>query len=333
MTEYVSSGSRIAFGRETTFGTKATTDRFLGITHAGQSLPDKQVEVKQYRSFGTGRRWYKNVAGRRTRPGTLDFLPTTGELFYYAFGTEVFNDNGNPAAAPNDHTLTPANSANLPSMSLGVALEGNPDFLRTYTGVSVNSMNVSLTEAGELTTSMDILAKNVEDDDTASPTLFTQPTDDEAATSQPCPYMFYDRAANVTFMGDTIARVKGFNWSIQNNLKAMYFSQSSNAQDPFTFLTSYPDFELTIDIVPAGKISGDTDALYYFLENETIGDITIPFQRDTNDTLAFTFDDCAITTAPHNLPEDGGEVTVSVTLRPETVQVDVTDQLTAYASM
>ena len=365
MVEYVGSQARIAFAREDptqAYGTRAaafggtggsTSPRFIGIANQAIDLPDKTLDVRQYRSFGTGRKWFLNKPGRRERNGTISFLPTTAELFYYGFGAETFTAD-TPSAGINTHVLTPANVPRLPSMTLASSLSGDPDFMRVYTGVTVDSLSLTLSESAELTCAMDIKAKNLVDSsdsatlgwDVVSPTLFTQPTND--GTGAPMPYMFHDRAANVTVggvydytgntmtlgsNGSTIARVVGFSCSINNNLKTKYYTQSEDAQDPFNYLTSYPDFSLSMEIVPAGKIAGDVDALYHYLESEIQGDVLIPFQAAADRRLDFVFEDCFFRTAPHSLPDDGSEIVVSVDVAPEEFRIVARDGLTAYSGL
>jgi hypothetical protein len=354
---YVSSGSRVAFGRETTFGTKATTNRKLGIIHQGFELPDLQREVRAYKSFGVGRRMQNVVQGRNERTATIPVLPTSGEMFYYAFGKNNTGGTGEdftvdtPSAGINQHVMSPQNLAELPSFSLGVALEGSPNFLRTFTGCSVNQLQVSLSEASELQMSLDIMAKDTVDWDSASPTLFARPD-----LSGIRPYMFYDRAANVTIGGTynyttnamtggrTFAQVKGFNMSLNNNLKAHWFSQDSTSidtKDPFVFTTGYPEFDLTMEITPRGKLGGtpatnagtDLDAIYDLLEEGVRGDILIPFQKSATDKLHFVFDDCMIRTAGHGLNDDGNDVTVQVSVQPSEFRVIAYDAITAYSAL
>lgn len=421
MTTWVGSQARLAFGRETTFGVRATPSRFLGITNSGWEGLDKTLNVNAYRNIGSGRRFFTTIAGRREYgPKTLNFLPTTGELFYYIFGTDSFT-----GGSPNVHLCFPVASATMPSMTLSSALEGSPNMQRTAVGTVVDGATFSLTEGGELTCAMDLTARDLIEWDVSSPTLLTQP----AGTNQR-PYMFYDRAASVSIMGTydysantmsgarTIAQVKGFNCSIRSNLRPQYFSNSADTttltgtvsttngsatvtgtgtafdtqlyqgaririgtatattytvanvasstsltltenytataagqtayrvnaepQDPSAFTTGFPDFDLTIDIVPRGKRGGspasgntgtDTDALMDLLEDEIRGDILIPFQRSSTDRLDFVFDDCMIRRADHPIPEDGNEVVVRCEVQPSEFRVVVRDSIAAYSGL
>lgn len=275
--------------------------------------------------------------------GSISFLPTTGEMIYYLMGQDTFT-----AASPNIHVLRRKDAAVLPSFTLKSFMDtgGANDFLRTFVGCTANSMNFTLSETSELQCSMDFMAKDVQDEDTAVPTAFTQPTTDGSANSSPIPYMFYDRASNVSVAGTytdttgpytggrTYARVKGFSFSVNNNLKPMYYTQSSNAQDVFNFLTSNQTYDMSIDLVPSGKLSVDTDAIYDLLEGETRFDVLLPFQRSANDRLDIVAKGCMLGRAPHEYPDDGGEVTVSATIVPEELYCVVRDGIaTDYDSL
>lgn len=376
---WVSSQSRLSFGREDSLGSKpsafggsngSSSPRLLGITNSNVSLPDKTTDVRDYNTFGHGRRRFLHKEGRfEYGPATIDFIPTTAELFYYAFTTEVFQEDlaedgtqDTGTSGLGTHTLIPDgkgtipsdndstsetttdNSTVPPSMTLSCIVEGGTnDFRRDFEGTVVDSLNVSLNESGELTASMDFRAQDVTDHDSSSPTLWSQPSDDGTGDVQP--YMFYDRNADITMMGTydyttnsmssgrTWANVKSFNWSISNNLKPLYFTQSSEAQDVFTFVTSQPDFSLSMEIVPDSNLQGtDSNSVYDLLENGTKGDILIPFKRGTDDILDFVFEDAIIRSAPHPLNESGDEVTVSVEVMPEEIRVVSVDTVGQYSS-
>src|SRR4029077_13274109 len=99
--------------------------------------------------------------------------------------------------------------------------------------------DITLSEGGELNAAFDLFAKDVEDEQTGSPSLFTQPTGAGQA-----PYMFYHAGSNVTIDGtydyaaDTgisggrqISRVKGFSWSLRNNGKKHWYFNTSSPKD------------------------------------------------------------------------------------------------------
>lgn len=359
---WVSSQSDLAWSLESTFGTAATPDRFLGIMNSGVALPDLQQDLKEYNNIGTGRRRFTIVEGRdEYGPATIDFIPTTGAAFYPVFGTEAFEAD-TPTTGVNAHTMTPddkgdlpsgatttSNATELPSFTLAVELEGSPNFRRDFVGTVVESCNVSLTENAELSMSWDVRAQDVENEGDASPTSLSTPSNDDSGGT-PTPYLFYDRGANIhlggsfTYTGPTYssadlgysggrtwANVKSFSWSINNNLKPLYFTRDSNAKKVAKYVTSNPDFSLSMEIVPDAQLSSsDEDAVYDMLENGTEGDILIPFQRADNEELHFVFEDAHIRSASHDLGEEGDEVSVSVEAAVEEVRVVSIDGIAAY---
>lgn len=381
---WVSSQSRIAYAREpndqtnvqtTAFGGSASTGSesplFLGITNQGFEMPDKTLEIRQYRSFGAGRRFQKNqVARNQYGPTSISFLPTTAAIFYYAFGTEYVNESSSP---PTIHTLAPddkntdptgAGTTNsqeqkLPSLNLSFYLE-DPDWQRVWTGGRVNSLNWTLNEQGELSCSMDFVAMDVKEADTDDPTAgspspeFSQPQSDNQH-SDPEPYMFFDRDAEIDVMGnyslgsnsiDTtgqkIASVKSFNCSMSNNNNVIWYTRSSNAQKPGVIVSGAPDFSLTLEVVPDESIADKTDSagndlesFYHYLLNESAGDVYIPFKRDgsASDRLDFVFKDCYFRSAPHSPDESGNEISVSVEAVPETMRVVSYDEIAPYDTL
>lgn len=366
----MSSQSRIAVGHESTPGTAVTPDRFLGITNSSVSLPDLEQNLSEHNSIGTGRRRFSITELEKSYgPATIDFLPTTGEFFWPAFGTETFEDSANLGISSNVHTLqvddkgttptgnspsTTANATELPTMTMGVLLEGGTnDFRRDFVGTTVDSVSVSLSESDELSVSMDFRAHDVEKEGQSSPSAFSQPTSDDSGNSPPIPYEYYDRSANVhlggTFSysspdytssdlgysgGRTWANVKSFDWSLDNNLSPLYFTRSTDGQKVAKFVTGNPNFSLNMELVPDSNLSGqDSDAVYDMLENGTTGDILIPFQRSDGDELHFVFEDAHIRSAPHELNEEGNEVSVSVEAAPEEIRVIAIDSIGQYSNL
>lgn len=341
---WISAASRIAYAREASWGTRpeafggaggsgSVTPRFIGITNQGIEWPDKDLDVKSYRSFGQ-RDIYLNKAGKRERSGTLPFTPTSAEFLRYVFGQDGFT-----GGSPNVHILSLLNSATLPSFAFGSILEGSPNFRRIFLGCLVDSCEFSIDETGELQTSISYMCKDVVDEEQSSPTLFTQPTN----PFTDAPYMFYDAGSSIKiggsydFVGNsytggrTIGMVKGFSFSVKNNLKRNF--AFGGGQDVYRITPGYADFDLTMQIQPSGKLSGDTDSIYDLLEAETKFDVLIPFLRSANDKLDFVFDDVIMKSAPHNWPEDGNEITVSTTFVPESVRAVAYDSLADYDSL
>jgi hypothetical protein len=354
----------------------------IGILSQSIDAPDAEVDVKQYRNFGSGRRWFSSKPGRRTRTGSMTFLPTTPEMFLYALcgrgdGTQSSNFEGysvtGPVSTVYTHTFRQANVAKLASFNLDIEFLGNPNFQRIFTGGQIDTVNLTLNETGELEMGVDYKFINVNNYSSTSPTLITQPLSDAYGTvyspneNPPtgailaAPYMFYDRAANISFAstfnysgasanaGGTnnissfyngypsqraLARVKSFNLTFSNNLKDLYFTQSSSAQNPFDYVVSYPDFSLHIDLVPSSQTASvGNDAIYDLLASEAAFDVLIPFTRPNGDSLNLVFNQCRVKSAPHNVPDDGGEVTVPVELSVNEFRIIATDKVPNYGAL
>lgn len=108
---------------------------------------------------------------------------------------------------------------------------------------------------------------------------------------------------------------------------------TDNAQDPYQFTWGRPDFDLTIDITPAGKTSADTDAIYDLVENGTKGDVLIPFWRSSTDRLDFVFDNCLFVEGLHGWRDDGNEITVNLRVKPEETRVIARDNTAQYSTL
>lgn len=361
---YISTGSRIAFGREATFGTKPAAfggsggnanPQFFGITNQDIDFPDLELDIKQYRSFGAGRAYHSQVKGRRVFNGSLPLVLTNARLLYYIMGAETFT--AAVGAGPKIHKMFPVEGAVMPSLTWGGILtgqSGSPDFMRSFVGTVFDGCSFSAPETGELTLSIDTKSIDVEDEQTVTPSLWTQP-----AGSGETPYMFYDRDAHIRVAGTydfTSAyssadpytysnrytgsrewmRVKSFNFGIRNNLKEQYVYRSSNAQNPLEFITGFPEFDLTIQVVPTGKLSGDesatADSVYDLLMAEGKFDVLVPFRKSNTDRLDFAFRQCMVKSAKHGLNTDGNEVNVDVVLSPETFHAISYDNLGQYAT-
>lgn len=283
-------------------------------------------------------------------------LPTNGEMLYFLFGQD--SSTGGPTFT---HTLSTATVSVLPSFSMGVFLDTQDvnDFYRVAKGCQLNSASFTLSEGGELEMSMDIKARGIEAHTNANfspdPAFVGSQFTTDGVNTPPIPYLFYDRDANISISAPysrTLARVKSCSWTINNNLKAMYYIQAPttptgstqySAQDMFNALTSNASFDLSITVVPAGHVNGTgSDAIYDILDpapgtspEEQRFDVVIPFKRggSASDTMVWTFKNCMMSNAPHSLPEDGGPIEVSVTLVPEEITCVVVDTLGNYATL
>lgn len=351
--EFVAAASSIAYGREASYGAKcaafggsggSTAQRFLGITNSTFNTADPQFDIKMYRSFGQGADYFNNLSGKASLAESFTFLPVSGEMLYYVFGTEAFTAGGT-----NNHLLTLTTAPTNPSFTLGVELFGTPNFTRIFTGCVIGRTEFSLSVGDELQMRVDYMAKTV---DFAAATVTPQ-TNANAPFQNP--YMFYDLGANLTLDatgyntstgtitgGRTIARVERFAASMTRSMKTKHYIQSTNAQFPFNYLNSYADFDLTVDVVPAGVSLGDggSDQLYDLLLNtgskpKKLPYVVLPFSRagpSGIERLDLVFVDCLISSEPHSLPEDGAEVSVSIKLKPRSFFARVSDANGAYAS-
>jgi hypothetical protein len=317
---WISSAARVGHGREAIFGTAATINRSFGIYNLDLDLPDQEVELLKYRSYGFGRKWFKIRGGKRSRQANHPVIRTSGEFFYYAFGKEEFT-----SGTPNTHILTPTDGATLPSFSFGTYLPGENNFRRTFVGCVVNTLNIQISEGRELNVSGDILTKSAT---APSGTAFTAPE------PQGEPYVFYDLASNVSIGGAPFAKVNNLSFVLNNTLNTRYFLQAGNPRDPAKFTTSYPDFTLNASLVPSGFSSGHDDSVYHLLLNDDQRfDVEFEVSRGGTDLLKFEFLDCMARSAPHGLKASGEEVETSLRIDPSLIRCTVQDSIASYSTL
>lgn len=343
---YVATNTQVSYGLETTDGTASGTlnpgtrspilTKVLGITNQDAEFPDKTVDVKQYATYGTGRRYRRNMPGRRIRDGTLNITPTSGEFLYYVLGRDSLSGS--------THTLTTGPLANgsltraiLPSFSLAATMfddAASRTFQRVFLGTAIDQATFKVEETGELAADLRLKSLDVEDHDTTTPAVPSISLPTTGLSSRP--YMWYD--STVTVYGVEAARVQSMEASVNNKLNAKYYLTTGTGQDPFEYTTGLPEFSFRCDFVPAGFRNAHVDsssrreAVYQLLEDETTGDVTVRLRRQAapEDSITFTFTDCLFREAKHSWRRDGNESVVPVELTPRDVSVTVVDSAGQY---
>lgn len=350
MAEFVSGAANLSFAREATYGqrpavyggTGGGTQQFMGMLPDGFSPPDASNEVRTYWSIGAGRAPFKQRQARVTRNGSFNLVPNNASIFAFTLGAEAYS-------AP-VHDITVLDAAVLPSFSGGVTLESDSDFKRIFTGMMVDSLDFSCRVGEELRTTANVVSNGVVFDSTTLASVDVTGFDTDGPTR--APFMFTDIKDGVGIQiggtgydpttglysspGTTFTRVEGISGRISNGLHAKYYLRTGDARQPFNYLTSKNEFSAQLDITPAGFESGDEDAVYHLLEREgSIGDVLIPFAKSSSsstDELDIILEECFIEQAPHNLPDNMGEVNVSVQLKPTNIRIVGRDANAAFLS-
>lgn len=343
---YVATNTQVSYGLETTDGTATgtltpgvrspTLTKVLGITNADTEFPDKTLEVKQYATYGSGRRFRRNMPGKRSRDGTLPITLTSGELLYYTFGHESF--------AGSTHTLNTGPLASgaltraiMPTMTLVADMFDDANtrpFQRAFLGTAIDQATIKVEETGELLGDFRIKSLDVDDEANLTPTVPSISLPTTGLSSRP--YMWYD--STVTVYGVEAARVQSFEVMVNNKLNPKYYLTTGTGQNPFEYTTGLPDFTFRCDFVPAGfrnshlDASSRREAVYQLLEDETTGDVTVKLQRQATpeDSITFTMADCLFKEAKHSFRRDGNETVVPVELQPRDVTVTVKDSTGQY---
>lgn len=376
-TVYVSGATRLGFGRENNFSQLVQPTRFLGLTNQGLDFPDRVEDIRQFRTFGFGPQYFTSRFGARDHQSSLTFVPTTAEMFYYVMGQDTKVAGSGPGGFSDPHIMEPVEAAYLPSMSLWGAMVGAPNFTRYFPGLVIGGFQASLSEGQELTLSIDVMARGGFADLTpTAPLTPAGRLTDDGSGNPPTPYMFYDRDALISVMGSydptnhaltggrPIATVKSFNFTharglhpirtfvaaslpvggqvMPDNPASLWVAgqMPDDPRHPLVFVTAGAETTLSMDVVPRGtsaSVGGGRDAIIDMIQNETTGDILIPFKRfradGSFDTLDFVFEDCKIQRGNHPWADDRGETVVSVNVIVNRFRIYAKDKIQNYGTV
>lgn len=116
-TPYTAEFSKVGYGEETTYGTKATTtDTWPGILGALE-LPDPEREFEEVRAIGEGRDWLQLVSGRTIMEATAgDLIFQTPIWMFYAFG--AVKEEGTDVGSGGGSTLDGATAVGATSFDV-----------------------------------------------------------------------------------------------------------------------------------------------------------------------------------------------------------------------
>lgn len=312
--------SQIAVGVESEQGTPVAPTRHLEKIVEETEHPDPEVNWYEERVIGGDRELHGQSKGQTAYEGgsypiiVVDALPLV-----WAFGNEEF-DTGT-------HTITAAGldsnaSEKPPSMTVEAALlgrGGGSDFVRTFSGVCVDSGTFSTDNDSRLTFEAETVALGV-DPDTASVT-------DVGAVTQANPWIWSDISSDISINGTSFARLQEWSFDVENNVSSRYYITSeTTGGDPYEIL--YGNVSYGFD----ATITADDDTLYQEVINSGADvDINLGFTRSNGDTLDITINDVGLQEAPYATPRGEGAddetVEVETTGTPGHIEVELTDSI------
>ena len=204
MVNYVGGRSYVQIGKESTYGTPVTANRNVGIV--GTVTPRNVNEIIESR--GLGSHDLQQIAiGNFRYAFDIEGQYQTARLLEYALGTVAEGGGGGPSYV---HTVTGNSTADLPSFTSYVALDSDTtDDREKYQGCMINSLSLSCELGDVVRFRAEVLAQDMISDATAAiPAVDTDP-------------VLPSGVGGATAGGDAISQLRGFEWTVTNNLLAV----------------------------------------------------------------------------------------------------------------
>ena len=290
---------KLYYGEETTYGSPATMSDVFGLArtfNAGPELVAEDIRVGD-------RVFYSRLPIGLNFSPRVEFYPLTGKFLKYVFG-KVTNTGSAP---PYTHTIEIGTS--LKSLTVECARIGASGIAERAVGLLVDSMDLSVDMDGILTVSLDCRAKEV--------SKISPYTDPNISIPNKTPYRFNDMTFSVG--GTTYAIVTSASITVNNNLEER--PRSGDFISGFNLTGAEYEAEL--------ELLFEDYTFFDSFKNKSVVDAEIKFQRDTNDYIKFTLDDCLVEWEGE-VPFEGDVLMQTVRLRPKLITVEVKDDIAAY---
>lgn len=191
--------SYVGFGKETTFGQKASSpNNWIGIVQSFSPEESNNMETQ----YGLGsRNFLQSKIGSKTYGGSVEYLVQNIDMLEGVLG--AMSDNGTDTK-----TFTEAND--LPSYTFSSGFLGATDFVRDYVGCKIDTFTISAEKEEALTAELEFVAKDMQDG-----TSGTAPVADTSSY-----FSFYE--GKVTINGVEQALVEEFELEISNGLEGLF---------------------------------------------------------------------------------------------------------------
>jgi predicted heme/steroid binding protein len=253
--------SYVGFGKETTFGTKATSpNNWIGIVQSFSPEESNNME-KQY---GLGsRNFLQSKIGSKTYGGSVEYLVQNIDMLEGVLG--AMSDD-----AVSVKTFSEAND--LPSYTFSSGFLGATDFVRDYVGCKIDTFTISAEKEEALTAELEFVAKDMQDG-----TSGTAPVADTSSY-----FSFYE--GKVTINGVEQALVEEFELEISNGLEGLF--AINGEQTVARIQEGNREYSLSL-----GFIFEDT-AQFELFKNGTEFDVALDFIAPDGRELHFTLTGC-----------------------------------------
>jgi predicted heme/steroid binding protein len=198
--------SYVTFGKETSFGTKASAPtNWIGIVQSFSPEEGNNIE----RQYGLGsRNFMQSKIGSKTYGGSIEYLVQNIDMLEFALGS-VTDDTMTK-------TKTFAEANDLPSLTFSSGFLGTTNFIREYLGCKVDTFTLSAEKEEALTAELEFVAKDMVDG-----TAGTAPVADVSSY-----FSFYE--GTVTINGVEQALVEEFELEISNGLEGLFAINGEN---------------------------------------------------------------------------------------------------------
>lgn len=291
----------IGLAKETTFGETPTAGAqtiWPEIVTSVDGLVD-EIDWKQIWARGGDREAFQLLELKHESNGTINGLLQKGRWIAMAFGKDVVTGTN-----PYTHTITPKPGMPFPSWVMEWKYVDATSLSLYSPGMVVDSLTLSGAEAEAVAFSANVKAQKVIKNTGADSSVTSITTE---------PFKFDD--GTLTYFGSTLARVKEWEWTVNNNGKMAYYYETTNAPFPTEYIPLKTTYELTTTVIPTDTTFFDT--------LKTAGtnlSATINLTRGTNDSVEIQNTNCVLKSAPHNIPDEG-EVAVQLELIPRNCTV------------
>lgn len=298
-----------------TYGTKSGTGIWPGKVQ-NVSI-DENINLIPLRELGGATRNIDQfVKGPRDFTLSMSLHPQDFRMLGFALGSIV--SAGSPS--PYLHTLKEVDGQiRMPSMQVEVAQVSNiagSNFIRTATGVVVNSLTITATEGEIVTFDVDMIAQNV---------AFSSGAVSAITANTDRPFVWSDCLVAIP-SGTTIPNLNSTTVNVTNNFRAPHHLNGSEVIDQP--IPQSRDYEITLEL---DGNNSNTKTMYdqYFLGGSSFNMITRYVASAGSRDAALTFSGCRI--MDMDVPTTNENVqTQTITIKPTSCIATVDDTIEVY---
>jgi len=276
---------------------------------------DDAVEYKDYHTINSssGRDLFTENKGKTNVTGSIPIELQNGRAIYLAMGTESVTGSGTYT-----HTITGAATA-IPSICMEAVYDGTHDFLRYYRGTKLDTLDVEVVDGGEVKATAGFMAARSEKSANTVSTISTVSTK---------PFMFHQGTVTIDSYGDF--DVTSFKWGMKNGLASRHTIRATDGTYPKVIVEGKREYEITANIIIPDATTYNSQIYDALLAGTTFTTSLALVRSAGSDQMTLTASHCTVRSAPHNIPEVGKEVEISITMVPRTCTWVVIDAIDVY---